>query len=533
MFDISIDYSRAMLRRAGRRVMTPVKCSSVLLAALLVSLVLAVPAISPRASAAPTALEAYLAVEIPAMGTDPCRGGPGAWTDAPRYEEPVTGATVAFKHDGSYLYLSAEWPDASPSYWDYFGVEFDNDGDGAHMGTPSSPDDALFLSPSFQAPTSGCARDAFVTGFASPTFDVDAGGANDLAGRMVRLNGTYFVEVRKPFASNDTTGKDLAIARGMSVGIGLVVGTFGGGANHRATDLSSYVLVLTEKQSAIAPQIRLTNPVVLAYDLGLVLLLSTGALIAFHFVRRRAWRAMPVFGAAKGPAPYVLVRRHALSIRAIHWTHAALMVTLLVTGIGIYWKFYPLGAATTWFHVGVGLTILTLDIPVRTIVLWRARELGILARPLKEDVRQIGGITKNLFGLSKKYPEHSTFDPRTRRYFMDRKYCSFQKAMLWGDLFGIVAVAITGMALYTSSFGWVVDLLGGSLNVRAVHLLLFFYFAATIMGHVYLSVIPYNWGKLRAMTNGVGRVREHVPAATKTPAKASAEAPVRPRGREA
>ena len=502
------------------------KSRSTLLVALLVTLSFVPAFAADRVTGAPMVLEAYLAVDIPPTRANPCDEQFDAWRDTPRYQEPVTGATVAFKHDGEYLYFSAVWPVSDPSYRDYFGVEFDNNGDGVHMGDASSPDDAIFLSPSFRMPPFGCARDAFLSGFAQPTYDADAGGVNDLVGRMVYLNGSYYIEVKKPFVSNDTAGHDIALAMGMSVGIGLAAGAFGAGASHLATDMSSYMLELTEKQSATVPEVRITSPVDLAYDLGILLLLATAVLVAFHFVRRRAWRRSPRFvgAAATAPLPYVLVRRHALPVRAMHWAHAALMITLLATGFAVHWRVHLFGPATTVVHVGVGLTILFLDIPVRFLVLKREKELRVLAQPMKEDFREIGVITANLFGLNKKYPEHSTFDTKTRRYFQERKYCAFQKAMLWGDLAGIVAIAITGMALYTDMFGWIVDLLGGSLNVRAVHLLLFFYFAATLTGHVYLSAIPYNWGKMNAMVKGVGRVREHVPAKEKGSSPAPAPA---------
>lgn len=495
---------------------------SVALVAIVVVLSLVPTIASDNASAAPVVIEAYQAVVIPPTRSNVCREEVAPmWKDTPRYVEPVTGATIAFKHNEGTLYFYAEWQVATPSVRDYFGVEFDNNGDGMHMGDPASPDDAFFLSPTFYALFGNCARDAYLTGFARQTHDDEAGAVNDAKGRMTYINGSYFIEVERPFVTGDGPGYDVDLAVGTSIGVGFAAGQIGAGSGHRGTDMSTYVLSIANKTSTVAPEVTIADPVSLAYDAGIFLIVATLALIAFHFFRRRSWRKTPVFGAAtpKAPVPYVMVRRHTLSIRAIHWAHAGLMLSLIATGLGVHWRVYLLGTLTTIVHVGIGLTILLVDFPLRFTALWKAKELGVLVKPLKEDFREIGGITANLFGLSKTYPEHSTFEKQTRRYFLDRKYCAFQKAMLWGDVMGIVAIAITGMALYTSHFGWVTGLLGGSLNVRAVHAFLFFYFAATLIGHVYLSVIPYNWGKMSAMVSGVGQIREHVPTAEEDEAK--------------
>jgi len=470
-----------------------------------------------RVSAAPTTVEAYQAVVVPPLlGQNICVKNVDRWQDTPRYQEPVTGATVAFKHDRENLYFYAEWSVASPSPNDYFGVEFDNNGDGAHMGSRSSPDDAFFVSPSFYAGGSRCARDAFMSGFAFPTLDLDVGGTNDTVGRMVYTNGTYYIEVMKPFITNDAAGHDIAIDESTTIGVGFAAGVFGAGAGHRATDMSSYRLVLTNKSSTSVGEVTIVNPVDTAYNYGILLVLATLALVAFHFVRRRAWRATIAVGEAtpKGGAAFVAVKHHDLSTRAIHWTHVALMVSLLATGFGIHWRVYLLGPVTSLVHVMIGVAILVVDFPLRFVSLYKTKDFAYLARPRKEDFKEMAGITANFFGLSKKYPEHVTVDPATNTYFENRKYCSLQKAMLWGDLAAILAMAITGFALYPSSaLGWVVDILGGSANVRALHLLTFFYFAATLVGHFYLSVIPHNWGKMRAMVRGTGRVQAHVPTA--------------------
>ncbi|GBC71973.1 hypothetical protein HRbin02_01762 [Candidatus Calditenuaceae archaeon HR02] len=53
-----------------------------------------------------------------------------------------------------------------------------------------------------------------------------------------------------------------------------------------------------------------------------------------------------------------------------------------------------------------------------------------------------------------------------------------------------------------SIFPLVFTLLCGGLNVRALHLLVFYLFTGVFFAHTYLSLIPENWNRLKAIITG-------------------------------
>jgi len=191
----------------------------------------------PVASAA-TELKAYRSRVVPTIDGI---ASDGEWTDTPSFSETTSGASVAFKHDEKSLYILVVFPKSQPSEKDFFGIEFDNNGDKAHMGSGSSPDDALFVSPAYK-PNNG--KDAFLMGFAKQTDDDKAGGTNDVEARMVYSSGNYVVEIRRSLTTNDSKGNDVSLTVGSSVGIGFTMGEFGKGALHAATDMNTYTLTV-------------------------------------------------------------------------------------------------------------------------------------------------------------------------------------------------------------------------------------------------------------------------------------------------
>ncbi len=433
------------------------------------------------------------------------------WDNFPMYVESTTGSELKFRHDGENLYMLVRVPFSSPSPMDYWGIEFDNNGDGAHMGTSSSPDDAIFTStgcPSFTA------EDAYLIGFAQPIYDEDRGGTNDVTGLMQYEDGAYTIQITRPFITNDDRGKDVDLGLGVSVGVGFVFGTFGQGAAHKGTDMTSYVLAISNETSQGGGTIILVqqNYLGLAASLGQLMFFFTLGLCVFHFFRRRAWRVRPYESKELEAAPLVMaeVPRHEASMRFAHWAHVVLMGGLLVTGYSIHEKTYILGSGTTYLHLALAFTIAFIDLPVHFLAMWRSGDMRNIFTPKKDDIKVAVGTTTNFFYLSKKYPEHATWDAKKKDWYLDRKYCSYQKYLFYGDLISIIVIGITGLALYwPETFAWLNSLLGGSSNIRALHLFIFYYFAATVLAHAYLSFIPSNLGRMKSMITGKGKVRVH------------------------
>ncbi len=443
-----------------------------------------------------------------------CTNVAGDWGDFPTYIEGITGTELTFRHDDDNLYILAKYSAPAPSQQDYWGIEFDNNGDERHMGSSASPDDSIFMS-------MGCpdhsAIDSYLVGFAQPRFDESRGGTNDAYGLMSYDNGVYTIQITRPFVTGDSLGNDVDLYVGMQIGVGFVVGTYGQGAAHKGTDMSTYVLSISNETSGGGGVVTLkpTNYMGLAADLGLILILATLGLIIFHFVRRKAWR--PRLYESKEdelkPLVFAEVNRHGGGMRFSHWAHVSLMAGLLVTGWSIHDKSYILGSSTTIVHLIIAFAIAFIDFPVHFLAMWREGEVRNILLPTKDDFKVAAGVTSNFFFLSKKYPEHATWNPKENKYYLDRKYCSYQKFLLYGDLMGIIAMGVTGMALYwPDTFNWIISFIGGPGNIRALHLFIFFYFGASIMGHLYLSLIPANIGRLKAMTVGKGRIRVHTKA---------------------
>jgi len=140
-------------------------------------------------------------------------------------------------------------------------------------------------------------------------------------------------------------------------------------------------------------------------------------------------------------------------------------------------------------------------------------ELRFLFLPWKDDLLVSVSLITNFFGLTRRYEEHATVDPETKGWYKGRKYCSFQKGLLLMDLAAMFVMALSGYALYwPGQFAWLYDLVrpwGGYFVIRGFHLLMFYYFVSTLVGHVYLSLIPMNWGKLRSIVFGKGKVHRH------------------------
>jgi hypothetical protein len=91
---------------------------------------------------------------------------------------------------------------------DYFGIEFDLNGDEAIMATPWSPDDMFLVDYMVAGAVDMYAQDYNVEN------DTSNGGTNDVEGSSGSENGRIIWEVRKPLKSGDSIGYDLSLEAG-------------------------------------------------------------------------------------------------------------------------------------------------------------------------------------------------------------------------------------------------------------------------------------------------------------------------------
>ncbi|MFQ5870717.1 MAG: cytochrome b/b6 domain-containing protein [Candidatus Geothermarchaeales archaeon] len=464
--------------------------SYIALCLVLLSLLFCPLVAATASSSDPVVLKAYRARVIPTIDG---RISDGEWEDTALLEEHVSRANVAFKHDGEYLYVLAVYEDNTPSPNDYLGLELDQNSDEAHMGTEENPDYSIFTSPSF-GDSHGV--EAWLPGMAKPIFFEHRGLISRVEARMLHHEGEYVVELKRPFKRGDDIDGDIQLGVGRSIGIGFVTGEFGKGTAHRATDMSSYSLKIVSEEYAGEEMGIAFDIYGFAATYGQYFQYAAVVAVVLHFVRRRAWNGVENEGA-------IDIERHNIFARVAHWIRVSALTVLVLSGWSTFLGQPLLGAATYVMHVAAGSAILLADVPLHIYSMSKNGEWRRLLLPNRDDLQVTMVLVKNFFGLTKDYPPHAVYDKSTNDYFMGRKYCSLQKLLMWGYVPTLGGLGLTGFALwYPDAFTWVFGLLGGGLAVRGVHLLLFYVFTSVFLVHIYLSLIPANWHRLKAIVRG-------------------------------
>ena len=211
-----------------------------------------------------------------------------------------------------------------------------------------------------------------------------------------------------------------------------------------------------------------------------------------------------------GPPAKVVVQRQTAPVIATHWVHVAVIAMFIATGLSMFLGWSLFAPYTLSVHILCAFLIAFIDFPIHFFVMWKEKELRYLAVIKRRDLADVWQQALNFVGLTEAYPEHATYEPLKSEYYLGRKYCSFQKVLFYSDLVCILLFGITGFSMYYfSTFPFVANLVGGYLNLLALHLLIFYYFTATLVGHIYLSFVPANWGRLRAMFVGKGSLEVH------------------------
>jgi cytochrome b subunit of formate dehydrogenase len=418
----------------------------------------------------------------------------GEWDDVPLFRESVTKASIAFKHDDQHLYFLAIFESPSPTPRDYFGLEFDPDGDQAHMGSEEAPDYAILVSPSYG---DNHAKEAILPGPAKPILYEELGLVSNVIAKMECSDGRCVVEGARPLAIDARNMLELALER--PVGIGFAIGQFGKGIEHRATDMASYVIVLV-REEFVGKAEAVFDFYGAVSEYGPYAWYVAVAGVLAHLVRRRAWKK-------PHHSETVLLERHIREARIAHWIRVAVLTVMTITGLSMLFKLPLFGGQSRDIHIWSAFAILIADIPLHTYSMIRKGEWRQLLLLTRDDIYVTLTIVKNFLGLTKEYPPHAVYDAKTKTYYMYRKYCSLQKPLVWFYFIALVIFGLTGFAMaYPNLFPWVFTLLGGGLNVRALHLLIFYLFTGVFFAHIYLSLIPENWNRLKAIITGSCKV---------------------------
>jgi methanophenazine hydrogenase, cytochrome b subunit len=204
----------------------------------------------------------------------------------------------------------------------------------------------------------------------------------------------------------------------------------------------------------------------------------------------------------------LVVERYSELERLNHWIHALAMLTLIITGLKIYfgWQFMSFHSARAlhMFAVPFLLVVNWFLIPVAMII---GTEGGIIDRVKHlfdhyvfgpKDAARLGGILSNFFGKGK-YPAFTIYDESSGHY--KTKLHPLMKILLVLEGIALVLIAISGLVLYNVdwaflglpiaswilSAGWLVAPSFGLSSLeflRILHLLLTYWFVFELVIHV-------------------------------------------------
>jgi F420-nonreducing hydrogenase I cytochrome b subunit len=204
----------------------------------------------------------------------------------------------------------------------------------------------------------------------------------------------------------------------------------------------------------------------------------------------------------------MVVERYSALDRIVHLVHAVAMLTLIITGLKIYfgWDFmsFHTARALHMFAVPFLLVVNWFLIPVSIAL---ATEGGIQAKFMHfwdhyifgpKDAGRMAGIIGNFFGKGK-YPAFTIYDEASGHY--KTKLHPLMKILIVIEGLAIVVIAITGIVLYSLNWSflglpiasWILSIGGlfapafglSSLEfLRIIHLLMTYWFVFELVVHI-------------------------------------------------
>ena len=192
---------------------------------------------------------------------------------------------------------------------------------------------------------------------------------------------------------------------------------------------------------------------------------------------------------------------HPAPVRVWHWVNAVGFIILIITGIQI--RFAEI---VNWFsleeaiqlHNYVGFVV------IAAYGLWVSYYFGTMKIKLyfpnprtfvPDAIRQIKYYGSGIF----------KGDPNPHQMTPDNKFNALQQKAYVGIMFVFLpAQMITGLFLWrVKRFENYIDLIGGIKIVSSIHVLLFFFFLAFIVVHIYLASLGHTpWAHFKAMFTG-------------------------------
>lgn len=192
---------------------------------------------------------------------------------------------------------------------------------------------------------------------------------------------------------------------------------------------------------------------------------------------------------------------HHAPIRVWHWVNAAAFIFLLFTGVQIRFAeqldWFPLEEAVH-LHNYVGFMVIS------NYFLWLLYSLG--SGQIRQYIPSVPGMT----GRVKAQVVYYTFgifrgDPNPHHLTPGCKFNVMQQQAYAVIMFVLLPLQIvTGLFLWEiKRFKNYIDFMGGIMIVDLIHVVLFFFFAAFLIGHIYLATLGHSpLAHIKAMFTG-------------------------------
>lgn len=168
---------------------------------------------------------------------------PGEWNDTPWLKDPTSTITVAFKQNGTGLLILMIWQEPSQCTTCYAALELGNLSNTGHMGSPTTPTIMIIVSPSYK----GYVDEAISTGESTPIPVEQYGYRTQSVAGLGYADGMYTAEIYRPFKLVNASPYDFNLTVGSTIELGLALGDFSIPGSHQATDMSTYVLTISDQ----------------------------------------------------------------------------------------------------------------------------------------------------------------------------------------------------------------------------------------------------------------------------------------------
>ncbi len=439
---------------------------------------------------------------------------PIRWEDFPAHQIRTTQGSffldldIQLARDETSIYFRA-WFDYPLTPNDpelvYFGVDFDLSG----RGQPMSAGNEMILV-SVRSPTGSPANHSSYYVEQTEKDPVPSPENIVSVDSFEIAQSSYEIEFHRPLLTSDPV-HSYQFTTNSSVRVAFAVGEWGIGRAHSYTSMG-YIITTTSEEVLLTapspPAFQLVLSKEFARSLGRAVLITTSLLIGIHIFRRRVWSPKKYHPWLKNRRRVEVVRHH-LPARITHFIHLGLLLIFVFTGWSMLMARPLFGEWTLIVHM-IAAFMVIINIPLHFLLLKKTGEWKSLVRITRDDISVALKLSLNFLGLSKEYPEHVTYNPVRGEYYKGRKYCSFQKFLLWGDTLFFALMALTGFALYyPGELDWLLGVFGGRGATLAVHDLLFYLLSSTVLGHFYFSVVPANWPRLGSIVSGKTSVPTH------------------------